>query len=145
MPISDNKPSADKLSAKVGAEPTELNLDVDDMPQGALPDLYLNYCIISKARAKEKTAGGIILTDSAKEATEYAAQIGRIEKVGEFFYNRGVFKEIPEDRRPGVGDYVCYKPYVSRRIVVDGVELSILKDDDIISKIDPSHHFQIHT
>jgi len=143
--MTKQKPTPDKLCRKLHAEAPDISLDIPNMPEGAIEQVYGNLCIISKARAKEVTKGGIILTEDSRSAADYASQLGRIEMVGPFFYNRGVYKDLPEDQRPKVGDYVSYTPYVSRTLSFDGVDVEILQDEHIIAKINPSTEFKIRT
>ncbi|MGZ8432782.1 MAG: hypothetical protein ACXWYM_00360 [Candidatus Binatia bacterium] len=144
MLTNTNKPSADQLCAKTGSEAVNVDMQVASLPEGCIETLFLNYCIVSQAKPADKI-GSIHVPESAKAATEYAAQIGRIEAVGQYFYNHGVYKSIPEADRPKVGDYVFFRPYVARRIEPEGVVMLVLKDDDLIGKINPAKKFNLFT
>lgn len=138
------KPVGD-LTAKTHSEMPGVIMEAADLPEFYRDHVAKNLCIISPAKAAEKTAGGIILAEKTKEATEYASQIGRIEAVGPFFYNKKRFGE-EADNAPQVGDFVMFEPYVGRRFEVGGDLFLLIADDQImIKKLDPRDDFHLYT
>lgn len=84
--------------------------------------------VIEPLTAEEKTAGGIVLPDSAKEKP----QRGKVVAVGP-----GRLLDSGE-RHPialGVGDEVLFAKYGGTEIEVDGVEVKILREQDILAKV----------
>lgn len=75
--------------------------------------------------AEETTKGGIVLPDTAKEKP----QEGKIVAVGKGKVLDG--KEIPLEVK--IGDKVLYGKYSGTEIMVDGEELLILKEEDILA------------
>jgi len=84
--------------------------------------------IVKPAEAEEKTKGGIILPDTAKEkpieGTIVAVGPGRISDDG---------KTIPMTVK--VGDKVLYGKYSGTEVTVDGEEYLIMRESDIFAII----------
>lgn len=84
--------------------------------------------VVEPVEAEETTAGGIVLPDTAKEKP----QRGKVVAVGP-----GRLLESGE-RCPvsvGEGDEVLFGKYGGTDIEVDGAELKILRESDILAKI----------
>ena len=84
--------------------------------------------LIEASPAKEKTATGIIIPDTAKEKP----QKGTIVAVGPGKYS-DAGNLIP--MRKKVGDNVLYGKYAGTEITIDGKEYLIMKQDDIFGNI----------
>jgi chaperonin GroES len=84
--------------------------------------------VIQQIEAEEKTAGGIVLPDTAKEKP----QRGRVLSVGP-----GKLLDSGERAEIGVkeGDEVLFGKYSGTEIKVDGEEIKILRESDILAKI----------
>ncbi len=76
--------------------------------------------LVSYLEQEEKTAGGIIIPESAKERP----QKGKVEAVG---------KEVEEVK---VGDVIMFKTYAPDNIKMDGKEYGILKLEDVMGIIE---------
>jgi len=84
--------------------------------------------VVEVSAAEEMTAGGIVLPDNAKEKP----QRGRVIAVGP-----GKLLESGE-RGPlsvAVGDEVIFGKYGGTEIEVDGEEVKILRESDILAKV----------
>ena len=84
--------------------------------------------VVEPVEAEERTAGGIVLPDTAKEKP----QRGKVLAVGP-----GKLQENGE-RTPmtvGVGDEVIYGKYGGSDIELDGDEVKILRESDILAKV----------
>lgn len=79
--------------------------------------------VIEAAAAEEKTAGGIIIPDTAKEKP----QRGKVVAVG------GGKKDEPMTVK--VGDTVLYGKYAGTEIPVDGKDYLIMRESDIFAII----------
>jgi chaperonin GroES len=85
--------------------------------------------IVKRLEAEQKTKGGIIIPDSAKEKP----QEGEVLAVGNGkLLDDG--KKVPLDVR--VGDRVLFSKYSGTDIKIDGEEYLILKEDDIQAVMD---------
>ena len=81
--------------------------------------------LIKVLEGEEKTAGGIIIPDTAKEKP----QEGEIVAVGSGT-RREDGKIIPMDVK--VGDKVLFGKWSGTEVKIDGVEYSIMKEADIM-------------
>jgi chaperonin GroES len=77
--------------------------------------------LVEAAAAEEKTAGGIIIPDTAKEKP----QKGKVVAVG------GGKKDEPMTVK--VGDSVLYGKYAGTEITVDGKDYLIMREADIFA------------
>jgi chaperonin GroES len=84
--------------------------------------------VVEPIEAEEMTAGGIVLPDAAQEkpqrGTILAVGPGRLLDTGE----RGGLSVT-------VGDEVIYGKYGGTEIEVDGEEVKILRESDILAKV----------
>ncbi len=84
--------------------------------------------VVEPMEAEEMTAGGIVLPDTAKEkpqrGTVLAAGPGKLLDSGE----RG-------ELSVAVGDEVIYGKYSATDIEVDGHEIKIIRESDILAKV----------
>ena len=79
--------------------------------------------------AEEKTAGGILLPDSAQEKP----QRGKVTAVGEGKLNKDG-KRMKLDVKKG--DIVLFGKYAGSDVKVDGVDLKILRESEILAKVE---------
>ena len=84
--------------------------------------------VIKFVEAEEKTAGGIILTGSAKEQP----QVAEVVAVGPGGIVDG--KEIKMELK--VGDKVLISKYAGTEVKVDGEEYTILKESDVLAIVE---------
>ncbi|WP_025324408.1 co-chaperone GroES [Deferrisoma camini] len=85
--------------------------------------------IVKRLEEEEKTAGGIIIPDTAKEKP----QRGEIIAVGPGKKNdEGKLQAL--DVKPG--DKVLFSKYAGTEIKVEGEELLIMREDDIMAVIE---------
>jgi chaperonin GroES len=85
--------------------------------------------VVEPLEAEEKTQGGIVLPDSAKEKPTK----GKIISVGEGkLLDSGKRAEMLVKK----GDKVLYGKYAGTEISVSGKDYLILKENDILAKID---------
>ncbi|QDV64018.1 MULTISPECIES: co-chaperone GroES [Crateriforma] len=84
--------------------------------------------VVEPSEAEETTAGGIVLPDSAKEKP----QRGTVVAVGPGkLLDSGARGEVSV----AVGDTVIYGKYGGSDIEVDGREMKILRENDILAKV----------
>ncbi|MGB7323658.1 MAG: co-chaperone GroES [Rubripirellula sp.] len=84
--------------------------------------------VVKPEDAESTTAGGIVLPDSAQEKP----QRGKIVAVGPGkLMDSGVRGELTV----AVGDTVIFGKYGGSSIEVDGVEMKILRESDILAKV----------
>ncbi len=86
--------------------------------------------LIEPLPAEEKTAGGIIIPDTAKEKP----QRGVVVAVGKGAWDEDGEKRIPLDVQ--VGDIVLYGKYAGTEIKIEGEEYLIMRESDIYAILD---------
>lgn len=87
-----------------------------------------NRVVIKRAEAREQTKSGILLTGAAKEKSQYAIVLA----VGPGNVVDGVRQELEVK----VGDKVLYSQYAGSDIKIDGEDVIILKEEDILAIIE---------
>ena len=82
--------------------------------------------LVVRIEEEEKTSGGIIIPDSAKEKPQegkvIAVGAGKLDEDG---------KRISLDVKKG--DRVLFSKYAGNEIIIDGVEHLIMREDDILA------------
>ncbi len=84
--------------------------------------------LIKRINEEEKTKGGIIIPDSAKEKP----QEGKVVAIGKGRFDEG--KVIPMDVK--VGDRILFTKYSGNEIKLEGEEHLILKEDEILGVLE---------
>mgnify|MGYP001167474559 FL=1 len=85
--------------------------------------------LVKRVEAEEKTAGGIILPDAAKEKPKE----GRVMAVGEGkLQDDGTRSKLSVKK----GDRVLFTSYAGTDVKIDGEELMIMREDDILGVIE---------
>lgn len=85
--------------------------------------------VIEPMEAEEKTAGGIVLPDTAKEKP----MKGKIIAVGDGkLLENGKRAELLVKK----GDRVLYGKYAGTEVTVDGKEYLVMRESDILAKIE---------
>ena len=84
-------------------------------------------------KMKEKTKGGVIMANTSLERQQLAAQCANVLAVGPDAYR-------DKDRYPQgpwckVGDWIIFARYAGSRIKIEGGEVRMLNDDEILATI----------
>ena len=85
---------------------------------------------VAIARIEEKTASGIIIPDTAKEKPVQ----GKVVAVGEGAWNEDGDARIPLSVKEG--DIVLFTKWGGSEFKIDGNEVTILKESDILAILD---------
>jgi chaperonin GroES len=86
--------------------------------------------IVQAIDEEQTTASGLVLPDPAKEKP----QMGMVLGVGDGKYDEEGEKRIPLD--VAVGDEVQYSKYGGTEIKVDGEDLLVLRESDVLAKVE---------
>ena len=81
----------------------------------------------------KKTKGGIILTDTTNETIQMTTVCAYVLKVGDLAYKDK--EKFPDGPWCQKGDWVIFGRYAGSRFKIDGGEVRILNDDEIIARI----------
>jgi chaperonin GroES len=85
--------------------------------------------IVQAIEEEETTSSGIVLPDTAKEKP----QRGKVLAVGEGKWDEDGEKRIPLD--VDEGDEVLYSKYGGTEIEVEGEDLLVLRESDVLAKV----------
>jgi chaperonin GroES len=85
--------------------------------------------IVKAIEEEEMTASGIVLPETAKEKP----QKGTVIAVGDGAWDDDGEKRIPLD--VAEGDEVLYSKYGGTEVKVDGDELLVLRESDVLAKV----------
>ena len=85
--------------------------------------------IVKAVEEEETTASGIVLPDTAKEKP----QRGKVLAVGDGKVNEDTGKRTPLD--VSEGDEVLYSKYGGNEINVEGDDLLVLRESDVLAKV----------
>ena len=85
--------------------------------------------MVKRVEAEEKTAGGVIIPDTAKEKPQQGKVIavgkGRLEKDG---------KVTPLDVK--AGDTILFGKYAGQEIKIDGKDYLIMREEEVLGVIE---------
>jgi chaperonin GroES len=85
--------------------------------------------IVKPIEEEETTASGIVLPETAKEKP----QKGQVVAVGDGKWDEDGEKRIPLD--VAEGDEVLYSKYGGTEVTVEGDELLVLRESDVLAKL----------
>jgi len=85
--------------------------------------------VVERLEAEERTAGGIVLPDTAKEKPKQ----GKVIAVGE-----GKVLDSGERAKLAVkkGDTILFTSYAGTEVKIDGKEYLIMKEDDVLAVLE---------
>ncbi len=85
--------------------------------------------VVQRQEAGEKTKGGIILPDNAKEKP----QIGKILAVGEGKWTKDGKRQPMQVKK---GDSVLFTSYAGDEFKLDGEKVLLMREDDVLAVIE---------
>ena len=92
---------------------------------------------------QKKTKGGIILSDTTQETIQMTTVCGLVLKMGDLCYHDK--DKFPKGPWCKLNDWIIFSRYAGSRFKIDGGEVRVLNDDEVISTIaDPNdilHHY----
>ena len=88
-------------------------------------------------KMNEKTKGGVLLQQETIERQQVGSQCGNVLAMGPDCYNdKDRFKDGPWCK---VGDWVVFARYAGSRIEIEGGEVRLLNDDEVLATVqDPT-------
>ena len=85
-------------------------------------------------KMKEKTKGGIIIAETSLERQQVASQCGLVLRMGPDCYTDK--ERYPDGPWCKVKDWVIFARYAGSRIKIEGGEVRMLNDDEILATVD---------
>ena len=122
--LEDKYKAEDKAATEA---PEKTNLE-------KLPDPTGWRILVMPFRVKEKSEGGIIIAQETLDRARAAVQVGYVLKMGPLCY-------IGEDKYPTgpwckEKDWVIFARYAGSRMEIEGGEIRMLNDDEILGTIE---------
>ena len=115
------------------ANPSE-GVDADRKEIEKLPKPVGWRILVLPFKAKDKTKGGILLTDKTIEDSQMTASVALVVAVGPDAYaDKEKFPNGPWCKQ---GDWVVFGRYAGSRLRIEGGEVRLLNDDEILGVVD---------
>ena len=127
--VPKHKPA---LLNKIEAE-KKPEVDLSKKESSKLPEPTGWRLLVLPFKMKEKTKGGIIMSDITIEKQQVASQCGLVVALGDQCYDKERYPEGPWCKK---GDWVVFARYAGSRIQIDGGEVRLLNDDEILATIE---------
>ena len=90
--------------------------------------------IVLPFKMKEKTKGGLVLAETTLEKQQVASQVGLVMAMGSQCYKDK--ERYPEGPWCKEKDWIMFARYAGSRIKIDGGEMRLLNDDEVLATID---------
>ena len=117
------------LEEKYKAEPKkEIPKEAAQLPQ---PTGW--RILVLPFKMKEKTDGGVLLGQETLERQQVASQCGNVLAMGSECYQDK--KRYPSGPWCKVGDWVVFARYAGSRIEIEGGEVRLLNEDEVLATI----------
>jgi len=114
-------------NTKLKQAPTKTNLEKLPNPTGW-------RLLVMPFKVKEETKGGIIIAQETLDRARAAVQVGYVLKMGPLCYDDK--DKYPTGAWCKEKDWVMFARYAGSRIDIDGGEIKMLNDDEILGTID---------
>jgi len=122
-------PNKDLVGLKRSEEQKEITNEKAKLPQPTGWRL-----IVLPFKMDEKTKGGIIMNETTLEKQQVASQCGNVLAMGPQCYSdKERYSEGPWCK---VGDWVIFARYAGSRIQIEGGEIRLLNEDEILATIE---------
>ena len=135
-PLSTSTQEVPKLKTalldKIQAE-KKPEKDLSKTEDNKLPQPTGWRLLVLPFKMKEKTKGGLLLGQETLERQQVGANCGMVLKTGPHCYDKERYPEGPWCKK---GDWVVFARYAGSRIQIDGGEVRLLNDDEILATIE---------
>ena len=126
----------DKYEAEKKEEPHAKRLDENNIKdvEDQLPEPVGYRILVLPFTPKEKTKGGILIAQESLDKLRIATNCGYVLKMGPLAYHdREKFPTGPWCKK---GQWVIFARYAGSRLPIEGGEVRILNDDEVLGTID---------
>ena len=118
-----------KHAEKKAAEKNQEKTDLEKLPNPTGWRL-----LVMPFKVKEETKGGIIIAQETLDRARVATQVGYVLKMGDLCYkDEEKFSTGPWCKEK---DWVIFARYAGSRMEIDGGEIRMLNDDEVLGTID---------
>jgi len=104
--------------------------DLSKKESSKLPEPTGWRILILPFKMKEKTKGGLYLGQDTLERQQVGSNCGMVLKMGSQCYDKERYPEGPWCKQ---GDWVIFARYAGSRIQIDGGEVRLLNDDEVLA------------
>ena len=111
----------------VGVKPTEKEEPKLPKPTGW-------RMLVLPFKMKETTKGGLVLAETTLERQQVASQVGLVMAMGPQCYKDK--ERYPDGPWCKEKDWIMFARYAGSRIKIDGGEMRLLNDDEVLATID---------
>ena len=108
--------------------------DLSKTEDSKLPEPTGWRLLVLPFKMKEKTKGGLMLAETTLEKQQVASQVGLVMAMGPDCYKDK--ERYPEGPWCKEKDWVMFARYAGSRIKIDGGEMRLLNDDEVLATID---------
>ena len=121
-------PKNDLIGVKKSKPKKEITNEKNKLPQ---PTGW--RILVLPFKMNEKTKGGVIMNESTLERQQVASQCGNVLAMGPQCYKDN--ERYPEGPWCKVGDWVVFARYAGSRINIEGGEVRLLNEDEILATV----------
>ena len=127
------KKTSHPLEDKYKEEATQVKKETQETNLDKLPNPTGWRILVMPFKVKEETKGGIIIAQETLDRARVSTQVGYVLKMGDLCYQ-------DKDRYPtgpwcAEKDWVIFARYAGSRMEIDGGEIRMLNDDEILGTI----------
>ena len=117
----------------IGQEKEPLNPENIENQKEQLPEPSGWRLLVLPFTPKEKTKGGILIAQESLEKLRIATNCGYVLRVGPLaYYDKEKFPTGPWCKQ---GDWVIFARYAGARLPIEGGEVRLLNDDEVLGTI----------
>ena len=132
--IQKSKPALLDKYKKEESEVKRLDPEDVESQKDQLPNPTGYRLLVLPFTPKEKTKGGIIIAQESLEKLRIATNCGYVLKVGPLaYYDK---EKFPTGAWCKKGDWVIFARYAGSRLPIEGGEVRLLNDDEVLGTID---------
>ena len=132
------------LPERLAKKQTTQNKENDTRPESAkIPQPTGWRIVVLPHKGGSTTKGGVHLTDKTVESTQLTSVVALVLETGPDAYaDKEKFPHGPWCKK---GDWVVFARYAGSRVPIEGGEIRILNDDEILAKVDdPKDILQVY-
>jgi chaperonin GroES len=111
-----------------------VGVELKDKQEPKLPKPTGWRLLVLPFKMKETTKGGLVLAETTLERQQVASQVGLVMAMGPQCYKDK--ERYPEGPWCKEKDWVMFARYAGSRIKIDGGEMRLLNDDEVLATID---------
>ena len=111
-----------------------VGVELKDKQEPKLPKPTGWRLLVLPFKMKEKTKGGVILAENTLERQQVASQVGLVMAMGSQCYKDK--ERYPEGPWCKEKDWIMFARYAGSRIKIEGGEMRLLNDDEVLATID---------